>query len=245
MAPGRCSCATPRQTQLTPAGYGPYSAQRIRPGPPSRGVARTSERSCASFFFSIMITELLTFFRRCASRVSLVSCVISIAVLVLSAESSLACVCLPQSPAQELERATAVFSGKVLKVKRHKQSPDVYAFLEVVFRVEEAWKGVNEKTISVFTSSTSLACGFSFKRGLTYLVYAHGKEGRLSTSVCTRTGILEDAYNDLEELGSGKLITKSGSDANGTDVRSLQLTKQLKVTRSNPRSCFRAMLSCV
>ena len=77
--------------------------------------------------------------------------------------------------------------------------------MEVIFEVKKAWKGVNEKTISIFTSSQSAACGYGFKTGHTYLVYAHGNdEGRLATSICSRTRRLKDAREDLEELGAVK-----------------------------------------
>ena len=124
------------------------------------------------------------------------------------ADSSLACTCAPsQSASQELKRATAVFSGKVVEIKRHKQPSNLFAAVEVIFEVQKIWKGVNEKTISIFTSSQSSACGYGFKAGRTYLVYAQGNaDGGLATSICSRTRRLKDAREDLEELGSGKGI---------------------------------------
>ena len=47
--------------------------------------------------------------------------------MLFGAESGLACTCLPsQSAAQELKRATSVFSGKVVKIKRHKQPSNLF-----------------------------------------------------------------------------------------------------------------------
>jgi Tissue inhibitor of metalloproteinase len=130
--------------------------------------------------------------------------------LMFSTDTSLACTCAPaKSAAQELERSTAVFSGKVVEIKRHKQAKDIFARVEVVFRVEKSWKGVERRTVSVFTSSQSSACGYGFKEDRTYLVYAHGDaEGRLSTSICSRTRRLKDAGEDLEELGAGSNIAE-------------------------------------
>jgi hypothetical protein len=126
--------------------------------------------------------------------------------MLFGAESSLACTCAPsQSASQELERATAVFSGKVVEIKRHKQRSNLFGSVEVKFKVNKVWKGVDEKTISIFTSSQSAACGYGFRAGRTYLVYAHGnEEGRLTTSICSRTRRLKDAREDLQELGAGK-----------------------------------------
>jgi hypothetical protein len=134
--------------------------------------------------------------------------------MLVGVRSGLACTCAPpQSATQELKRATAVFSGKVLEAKRHKQSADLFASVEVVFEVEKVWKGVDEKTVSIFTSSQSSACGYRFKEGRTYLVYAHGiAEGRLATSICSRTRRLKDAREDLKELGTGKGIAEEGPE---------------------------------
>jgi len=140
----------------------------------------------------------------------LIACVFTL----VAVRSSIACTCAPpQNATQELKLATAVFSGKVLEVKRHKQSADLFANVEVVFEVEKVWKGVDEKTVTIFTSSQSSACGYRFKEGRTYLVYAHGiAEGRLATSICSRTTSLKDAREDLKELGTGKGIAEEGPE---------------------------------
>jgi hypothetical protein len=137
---------------------------------------------------------------------------LAIAVLVFSADTVLACTCAPrQSATDELKRATAVFSGKVVKIKRHKKAAGIFVSVEAVFKVERAWKGIDKKTISVFTSSISSACGFAFKKGLTYVVYAYGSEdGKLSTSICSRTSGFEDWHEDFEELGPKPQIFPDG-----------------------------------
>lgn len=136
---------------------------------------------------------------------------LSIAILVFSADTALGCTCAPpQSAANELKRAAAVFSGKVVKVKRHNEAAGVFATVEAVFKVKQVWKGVEEENIRVFTSSISSACGYGFKKGSTYLVYAYADEhGKLSTSICSRTARFEDRHEDFEELGPAKVISKS------------------------------------
>lgn len=139
--------------------------------------------------------------------------------LVSGTDTILACTCAPaRSAAQELERATAVFSGQVVEIRRHRQAEDIFAGVEVVFRVERVWKGVESRTVSVFTSSyPSATCGYSFRKNRTYLVYAHGNaEGRLLTSICSRTRRLRDARADLEELGAGREIAEDTAREAGT-----------------------------
>ena len=125
--------------------------------------------------------------------------------LAFGAEAGLACTCVPSKrPAEELELASAVFSGKVVEVRKHRQSEDIFTRVEAVLRVERAWKGVEGATVSVFTASHSAACGYGFKEGRTYLVYAYkDAQGRLSTGICGRTRRLKDAGRDLKELGAG------------------------------------------
>jgi hypothetical protein len=127
--------------------------------------------------------------------------------LLLNCAVGLACTCAPPKPvAQALEDASAVFSGKVLKIKRVKRGEQAeLADVEVVFAINRSWKGAKQRTLSVFTSSQSAACGYGFKKGRTYLVYAHGNsEQKLSTSICSRTKRFSEAGEDLKELGAAK-----------------------------------------
>lgn len=139
---------------------------------------------------------------------SLIFLLVLFASFIFSSESILACSCLPaKSAAQELELSTAVFSGKVTKIKRHKKAENIFGSVEVIFRVEKNWKGVKEKTVSVFTSSNSASCGYNFKVNQTYLVYANrNDEGKIEASICSRTKRLKDAGEDLKELSAGKNI---------------------------------------
>lgn len=137
---------------------------------------------------------------------TLMPCLLLIAYLAFGAEAGLACTCVPsKGPAEDLKLAAAVFSGKVVEIRRHKRGGDIFARVEAVLRVERVWKGVEATTVSVFTASHSATCGYGFKEGRTYLVYAHkDAEGRLSTGICWRTRRLKDAGKDLRELGAGR-----------------------------------------
>jgi hypothetical protein len=139
---------------------------------------------------------------------SLMLLLIFIGTFTVGARVALACTCVPPpSPTEAREDAAAVFSGKVVQIKRHKPAEDIFGGVEVVFRVDRAWKGVNKGTARVFTSSQSAACGYRFSKGHTYLVYASGNSrGRLSTSICSRTKRLKDAREDLDALAAGKKL---------------------------------------
>lgn len=138
-------------------------------------------------------------------------------VLLISLESAFACSCArPESPVKSLEQATAVFAGKVVKIKRErtehrpqsKKTPtNMFSRVEVHFEVEQIWKGLEKKTAVVYTTAHSAACGYHFQKDEIYIVYAHvnGKD-QLHTTICSRTKPLADAEEDLEELGAGKVV---------------------------------------
>jgi hypothetical protein len=106
-----------------------------------------------------------------------------------------------------LERSAAVFSGRVIEIRRHEKASDLFGQVEVVLKVDRSWKGGAERIVSVFTSSQSSACGYGFKKGRAYLIYAQkDRQDRLSTSICSRTKRLKDSRRDLAELGQGKLL---------------------------------------
>lgn len=133
--------------------------------------------------------------------------------LLLDVGVARACSCMPPPPAaQALTQSDAVFSGRVIKIKRVKSrnsQDEPLQEMEVVLEVNSSWKGAERKRVTVFTASQSAACGYSFRKGVTYLVYANDSQGKLVASICSRTKRLKDARDDLGELGSGKIMRKS------------------------------------
>ena len=126
--------------------------------------------------------------------------------------TALACTCVPsKGVAQDVEISSAVFSGKVIEIKRHDRTAEPFWQVEVIFEVDKSWKGVDKRIVSVFTSSGSASCGYGFKKGRTYLVYTGGSpQERLSTSICNRTKRLNQAREDLRVLGAGKEVVENG-----------------------------------
>nr|WP_249317010.1 hypothetical protein [Bacillus sp. FJAT-50079] len=119
-----------------------------------------------------------------------------------------ACSCaeLP-SVEEEFERSKAVFSGKVIDI-REKQSLDGYTSNSVQFEVTNTWKGVEQSQIIITTGLGGGDCGFDFKEGKEYLVYAYestmyGEESLVSI-ICGRTNKLSSSQEDLALLGEGK-----------------------------------------
>jgi hypothetical protein len=133
-------------------------------------------------------------------------------VVVVSASEAFACSCVRvEGPITELVRkekleSAAVFTGKVRSIVERQG----YGWVTVDFDVLDLWKGRLNKTVSLRTGLDDGNCGFKFKRGETYLVYArnlsmYSPSKSLSTHICLRTALLADAKADIPHLGNSKL----------------------------------------
>jgi hypothetical protein len=118
-----------------------------------------------------------------------------------------ACDCvIPPSVETELSQSDAVFSGKVISIKKSR-STGGYAKKEIIFEVYQTWKGVEESQVKIITGQGGGDCGYHFVPDGEYLVYGrysdmYGKS-QLSTGICDRTVDLGAANEDLKILGNG------------------------------------------
>lgn len=112
-------------------------------------------------------------------------------------EKASACTCRDIEPDKDIEQKVgrayqyyyAIFSAKVLSIQKAK-TPD--RSNKIVLRLNKSWKGNLGKSILLSTASVSSMCGFPFEKGKTYLIYAFGPRKELSTSICTRTALIDD-----------------------------------------------------
>lgn len=138
-----------------------------------------------------------------------------------------ACYCTPpDSPLVDLQRSNAVFSGTVTSItpaQIQTVGGSTYTTNRVMFQVATTWKGMSRSQIEILASGSSSSCGYEFKVGGSYLVYAYAYNDhlsvsvgnrtlalpvgarRLSTGICTRTMPLASAGQDLAVLGPGNL----------------------------------------
>ena len=117
-----------------------------------------------------------------------------------------ACSCItPSQPKESLEKSTAVFVGKVMDIN----IPSGFFMssgdkTKVEFEISKFWKGPSYKNIALTTARDGASCGYSFKKGEEYIVYAYDDENKLNTDLCTRTKLISNAREDLTALGEGK-----------------------------------------
>lgn len=101
----------------------------------------------------------------------------------------------------------AVFSGEVVEiVPFHVEyesatvpRPPIGSRL-VSIRIDRSWVGGSSGVVQVHTGKGDADCGFPFRVGEQYLVYARDVSGRLQASACSRTRLLSDAAEDLKYL---------------------------------------------
>src|SRR5207302_269465 len=118
-------------------------------------------------------------------------------VIVLSVKSAQACSCAGgASPCQEYGTASAVFVGMPISVRTfarpvNRDGDDLDNFAPRTFRfsIETSFLGITSPEMEVSTGLGGGDCGYDFKIGKRYVVYAYksGKAGRLVTSICSRT----------------------------------------------------------
>jgi hypothetical protein len=90
--------------------------------------------------------------------------------------------------------------------------------VRVDFAEVHGFRWLQAATVSVLTAGSGPACGYAFKKGERYLVYARrqpdGKE--LVTGICSRTRLLAEADEDLRFLQTLSDSSRAGARVYGT-----------------------------
>jgi hypothetical protein len=139
---------------------------------------------------------------RIRSRVVALACGVVLFALVSAGEAS-ACSCVfgGVSACQEFWQVDAVFAGTATRGGTATADEGSYKRQVRVFTfsVAEVFRGESVSEVEVATGMGGGDCGYGFRVGETYLVYAsrNVRDGRLSTGICHRTKPLARAAEDL------------------------------------------------
>ena len=137
---------------------------------------------------------------------SLVIAVLGV-VFLLPPQCASACQCTMPAEKPTLADSEVVFSGEVVEIDQPSPFKSGADLETDTFRVYEVWKGPEQETLEVHTALFGASCGYPFKEGQEYLVYAYtGKQG-LEVDLCNGTQRLTESQADLEVLGAGKKPT--------------------------------------
>ena len=155
-------------------------------------------------------------------RKLIVTCVVSVVFSLLAPSTAQACSCrdviYPKLSQKKLARlvvkialreSDTVFSGQVIQITP-KTVSNWEKEAQVRFKVAESWKGKVGEEATVTTSVGCCGCGYSFKVGERYLVYAYRADDGLVTDACTRTATSAQAKRDLKILAKGKGAVNGG-----------------------------------
>jgi hypothetical protein len=138
--------------------------------------------------------------------------------IIMAPRAATACSCMAIGPACEaFWRADAVFDATVSSIEppaARVESGDRSVALNdkrVHVVVRQAWRGVAPGPVEVLTSETGSLCGYDFKNGGRYLIFAQRSpsDGRLRVSICSLTrefdgkGDIADYLASLSRPSSG------------------------------------------
>lgn len=137
-------------------------------------------------------------------RIALV-CALLILFTGFVAPAAMACSCaFAGPPCRAFVDASAVFVGKVIGIDDAKGAEGGYEFYgrRVRFAIVEAFTGVAGSNAEVYTGHGGGDCGYGFRSGRSYLVYAYrdANSSRLVTGICSRTRPVGEADEDLSYL---------------------------------------------
>jgi hypothetical protein len=111
-------------------------------------------------------------------------------------------------PCRLLKEASAIFLGTVTDIENPPNSePRVgdTGLSRYRFRVDERVAGVKAGNIDIYSGRGGADCSYHFRPGEEYLVFAYkGEDGRLSTSICSRTQPAESAQILLKALRAAR-----------------------------------------
>ncbi len=135
--------------------------------------------------------------------------IIIIAVLVSAAGSAgyaVACSCAQTQTVEAAKQAhDAIFKGVVEKIKKPGFTSMVSSgdYTTTTFKVHEVWKGKVTSEITVYSALSTESCGFEFREGESYIVYAQQTDKGLVVTLCSRTALSSQASEDMAYLESG------------------------------------------
>lgn len=132
--------------------------------------------------------------------------VISLTLIALVGEGFCACECMPVASTSEAVRnSTHVFAGTILDKKRVSipELGDDFREFHMQVRVIRYWKGDLGKQITIRTADDENNCGYDFKKGNNYVIYAIGGKTP-HINVCSRTVPLKSSQGDSDLLHLGE-----------------------------------------
>jgi cobalamin biosynthesis Mg chelatase CobN len=149
--------------------------------------------------------------------------------LLIKPQAVYACSCAAPLSAEkqvkdELDRKSAIFAGKVVKITQPQQNIIISSadLVKVTFEVSKVWKGELGRQAVVYTAMSSASCGVeNFQVGTKYIVSAYKDSKPLETTICNLTKPLASAGAELAVLGEGYAPTNQAQEKGNSSPMSL------------------------
>lgn len=142
----------------------------------------------------------------------------ALTILMLAADSAHACSCVfdPNEPEVNYSDWAKTFNGAAFSGRVTSVEPSKYQMIsKVTFVVTERWRGIDGRTVVIFTPENSGLCGVSFEVGRDYVVIADRDEKGFSISSCPAIKYARHQAKYLEALANNK--TAASPDARKFD----------------------------
>lgn len=140
-----------------------------------------------------------------------ITVLVSAAAVLASASAAFACTCVVGAPVcQTYWTAGAVFDATVERIDSTSRMEDmdgrVFTFPEKIvhLKIRQPWKGVDADSLDVVTAADGGMCGYDFKPGKRYLIFAERRsiDGRWAVSSCSQTHEFDGTGEDAAFLNS-------------------------------------------
>ena len=127
---------------------------------------------------------------------------IATATICSAASNAYACSCGDKpSLEKSVSDSSVVFLGRAQSVRQNPLRPSQK---EVTFGITKLFKDdtrlLANNGVTIYTALEESLCGYSFSPNQDYLVFATGNIARLTSSLCSRNGLLEAVKGDVLEL---------------------------------------------
>lgn len=158
-----------------------------------------------------------------------------------------ACSCMgPGLPCQAYWTTSAVFAGEVIEITSTASDDERlpgYRQKLVRFAVRESFRGVSRTLVDAITGNGGGDCGYPFKVGNSYLVYAYQnpQDNKLYANICSRTRPLSEAGEDLEYIRN-LAKAEAGATVSGVVNRYRRVKADDSYQPPNPLSGIRVIV---
>lgn len=135
----------------------------------------------------------------------------------LHISQSFACSCMmPGSPTKMMKESSIVMKAQVTDISQYWIKQGFWNNNEIQLNIYGYWKG-NLDNKPLITQDSSAACGINFQKGKDYIIYADYNEASKTYSAhsCSRTTLIENAQQDIDELWD--FISTSENDSAKND----------------------------